>query len=105
MDDQKDTYSAEKLQLCSAITGPRATFAQIKSVLDALLHEFGLKAVYQEIDHPFFIEGRGAKALVEQEGKEVFSAIIGEIHPEILNSFSIIQPVAAFETTLNPLMG
>lgn len=105
LDESAETYSKEHLNLCAGVMGPKADYAEIQSVFEALMMDLGAQIQYVPLkDHPYFIPGRGAKAIVHIEGKEVLNAIIGEIHPEILEQFSIIQPIAAFETTLNGLL-
>ncbi|MEO0085519.1 MAG: phenylalanine--tRNA ligase subunit beta, partial [candidate division WOR-3 bacterium] len=72
-----------------AITGPKAGFADIKAVVEALGHEFELAPEFLAASLPFGIEGRCATA-----GRW---GVLGEVHPEVLERFGITQPVAVAE--------
>jgi len=87
----------EAKKLASAICGPKASFSEIRSIVEALLFELGMKCEFGELEsHPTFIRGRAAEIVLD--GKPI--GIFGEIHPQVLNNFGIEQPVAAFEIEL-----
>lgn len=87
----------EKRKLAAAACGPKACFSEIRSVLEALLLELGMKCEFGPLEkHPTFIQGRAAEIL--RDGKPI--GVFGEIHPQVLNNFGIEQPVAAFEIEL-----
>ncbi len=47
----------------------------------------------------FYIEGRSAEILVNG----VSIGVIGEVHPQVLENFGLLVPVANFEIDLNKL--
>lgn len=79
--------------LCIASAHPKSSFSKICSHLKALLTRFGAQYALVESDRDGFIPGRCAKIIVDS--KDV--GLIGEIHPEVLENFSIEQPVAIAE--------
>ncbi len=92
-----NSHGKEGRRLCAAITHSRASFSEIKSVLQALVSERGLVLSISAISHPAFIPGRCAE--ISLEGRK--AGIIGEITPSVLSSLNIEQPVAAFEISLS----
>lgn len=87
----------EKLHVAAVIQDRAAGFADIKSVAVALGREMGRSFVFQPSKNRFFLEGRGANLI--EEGREVGRA--GEVHPEVLENFSIHFPVALLEIELD----
>ncbi|OIO21365.1 phenylalanine--tRNA ligase subunit beta [Candidatus Micrarchaeota archaeon CG1_02_47_40] len=83
----------EKEKLCAAIYSPDASFSKIKSVLEMLMKETGKICSLEREANPSFIKGRCA--VVNIDGKHI--GVIGEIHPQVLENFSLEQPVALFE--------
>jgi phenylalanyl-tRNA synthetase beta chain len=81
------------------LCGEETNYTKIKQMLDNLLKSLNLTAVVEEAVQPSFIKGRCGKIFVEK--KEV--AVIGEIAPDVLNNFSLIMPVVAFELNLTQL--
>ena len=71
-----------------------ANFAEVKSVVDAVLNELGLEdaAVVESLDGAF-LEGRRADIVLENKLIGVF----GELHPEVLTNFGLSYPVVGFE--------
>jgi phenylalanyl-tRNA synthetase beta chain len=77
-----------------------ANFTEIKSTVEALLHNMGLKSwEIKPIRHPSFIEGRVAG--ISLKHKEI--GVLGEIHPEVLNNFELENPTSAFEIDLEEI--
>ncbi|MBT3985157.1 phenylalanine--tRNA ligase subunit beta [archaeon] len=76
-----------------------ANFTKIKQSFDYLMRMLNIKYETKEAEHPSFIPGRTARITVK--GKDV--AYIGEIHPQVLENFSLEFPVAAFELNLSEL--
>jgi len=85
-----------RLRLAACVTHSRANFAEIRSVVQAVMKELDLKWSAEESDDPAFIEGRRADVIVN--GKKV--GVFGEIHPEVLENFELVNPVAGFEIDL-----
>jgi phenylalanyl-tRNA synthetase beta chain len=86
-----------KLHVAGVASYAAANFTEIKSAVEALLANLGLKKwQVKAVAHPSFIEGRAASVIVGR--KQV--GIIGEIHPQVLNNFELENPVTAFELDL-----
>ena len=77
------------------------TFTEAKQAANAILASLGMKGEYEELDHPTFIAGRAAKVSIN--GTEI--AIIGEIHPHVLENFGLELPVVSVEINLTSLFG
>ena len=91
-----DAHTSEERRLAFAVIGPEAGYAEARSFLDSVIGEWGFTATYEPGDFPAFIEGRNAKVTLSNG----FNAIIGEVHPEVLNNFNLSYPVAMGELTL-----
>ncbi len=89
----------ERVACVSAHNG--ANFTEIKQVLDALLSGFGADYKIVPAVHNSFVPGRCARVVVKD--KEI--AFIGEIHPQVLENFGTLVPVAGFELNLTELFG
>ena len=99
-----DTGVRESMQLAVVSAHQKVTLTEARQFLDSLLRHLGLKVEISATEHASFIPGRAGKISV------LGTAIgtLGEINPEVLDSFGIEQPVAAFEinlTELFPLVG
>jgi phenylalanyl-tRNA synthetase beta chain len=78
-----------------------ADFSEAYATADAVLHELGVGYTVRESTDPAFIEGRRGDIIVENK----FAGVFGEIHPAVLNAFSLEQPVAAIEIDLRAVPG
>jgi phenylalanyl-tRNA synthetase beta chain len=88
------------LRAAAASAHARAGFTQAKSLAEGLLRDLGrADAEVEPLDHPSYIPGRCARALVD--GGE--AATFGEVHPGVLEAFGIAQPTVAVELDLRPL--
>lgn len=83
----------QKEHLCMASCQPKSSYSLIQSHLLGLLDSLKKEVEFDAIDIDGFIPGRCANIL--SDGKKV--GIIGEIHPEVLDSFDIEQPISLFE--------
>jgi len=84
----------EKYRLAAVSTHANANFAEVKSVVDAVLKELGLEdAEVVESEDGAFLEGRRADIL--RDGKNI--GVFGEIHPEVILNFGLSYPVVGFE--------
>ncbi len=88
-----------RLRLACCITHSRANFAEIRSVVQAVMRELNVEWKVVESDDKAFIEGRRANVVVD--GSKV--GVFGEIHPEVLERFDIQNPVVAFELDLTSM--
>ncbi len=85
-----------RLRLACCITHSRANFAEVRSVVQAVMRELDIKWDVDECDDEMFIEGRRAYVIVG--GRKV--GVFGEVHPEVLEKFGIQNPVVGFELDL-----
>jgi phenylalanyl-tRNA synthetase beta chain len=82
---------------------PRADFAEVRSVVSALLHEFGVSAeVAPATDDeltPVFLAGR--VAVLKIGGRRL--GVLGEVHPEVILAWGLDHPVVLAELDLSVL--
>jgi len=88
-----------KLRLAGCSTHPRANFSEVRSVIQAIMHELDLRWEARESDDNMFLKGRRADVVVN--GKK--AGVFGEIHPEVLERFEIKMPVVGFEIHVSEL--
>jgi phenylalanyl-tRNA synthetase beta chain len=96
LDPQAETGVNEYRHLAFGIIGPGTGYAEGRAVLDSVLRELGLSGQYRPLEHPSFIEGRCAEVTVDNH----LWARLGEIHPRVLNNFSLAYPVLYCELRL-----
>jgi phenylalanyl-tRNA synthetase beta chain len=93
--------SQRKLQLAGVLSHAAASFTEIKSIVEALLANIGMKKwEMNPVSDPSFIQGRVARITLGK--KDV--GCLGEIHPEVLNNFELENPVCSFEMNLESLL-
>jgi phenylalanyl-tRNA synthetase beta chain len=100
LDETRETKTRDEEWLAAATTHPNASFSEIKSVLDAFFMNFGVDWQIKEAAHPSFIEGRVGAAVVN--GVDV--GVLGEVHPKVLESWKLENPVAAFEINMQDIV-
>lgn len=98
---ETETGVNEYRHLAFGIIGPDAGYSEARSVLDSILRELGTKGNYSPLDHPSFCEGRAAEVTENNGG---FLALLGEIHPEVLNNFDLTYPVVYCEMHLKQVI-
>lgn len=98
-DAEAETKTRDEERLAAITVHANANFNEIKSTLDALLTNMGLKWIIKEAEHPSFIEGRVGTA--EIEGVNV--GFLGEIHPKVLEAWKLENPAAAFEINMTKI--
>lgn len=91
--------TVRRLAACSAHS--KASFTEIKSLVEGLLRDLGAKKYsIEKFEHGSFIPGRCAA--VKLNGKLL--VCFGELHPEVLANFELTYPVAAFEMEVEELI-
>lgn len=85
----------ERSMLAAVSSHAQASFAEARSLIDAVLAELGLNGVQliESSDGAFFEYGRRADLLLAGERIGVF----GEVHPEVISNFGLDHPVVGFE--------
>lgn len=76
---------------------PKATFAEIKSLADAIGRDLKLGLRMTESGDSRFIEGR--QMSVTRNGETI--GIFGELHPEVITNFNLYNPIVALEIDLD----
>lgn len=95
IDPTTDTGTRTKSKLCVVLAHATASFTEMKSVVESISKQLGMKSYYTSEIIPGFIEGRTANV---QLGK--LNGFMGEMHPEILQRLGIQMPIAIFEIEL-----
>ncbi len=88
-----------RLRLAACITHAKANFSELRSFVQAVMHELDLEWDARKSDDRMFIRGRAADIIVS--GKKV--GVFGEVSPEVLERFEITMPVTGFEIDLSML--
>jgi phenylalanyl-tRNA synthetase beta chain len=95
-----ETRCERRLHVAGVSSHSTANFTEIKSCVEALLHNMGLKRwEIKPTRHPSFLEGRAAAIYLKR--REI--GVLGEIHPEVLNNFELENPTSTFEIDLETL--
>jgi len=101
IDDHSETYTQRRIHAAAVSSHPTANFTEIKSILEALLLNLGLKKwTVKEAEHPSFLQGRAATVSF----KDTELGVVGEVHPEVLNNFELENPTGAFEIDLQTIV-
>jgi phenylalanyl-tRNA synthetase beta chain len=99
---QRESRCERRLHVAGVVSYAGANFTEIKSVVEALLVNLGLKKWrINAVKDTSFIEGRAAAISI---GKRQIG-VLGEVHPQVLNNFALENPVVAFEVDLENLLG
>lgn len=98
-DDAEETKIEEQEHLAVALCSEKVDFTEIRQLVEYLFSSFEIPCTIEELDHSSFIPGRVAKVLVH--GQEV--GYLGELHPSVLEHWSIDMPVAALELNISKL--
>jgi phenylalanyl-tRNA synthetase beta chain len=99
LDEKAETRTRDEDTLAIAVSHASASFTEMKSTLDALFMNLGLQWQIKETKHPSFVEGRVGTAIIDKT--EV--GTLGEIHPKVLENWTLENPVAAFELNMNKI--
>ena len=89
---ENDNGIEEKNVLCVAIAGRKTNFTEIKSLLEAVCSNLGVKCRLAESQRGFLKKGMSAEIMVE--GKKGF---LGEVSEETLKAFGLEMPVTVLE--------
>jgi phenylalanyl-tRNA synthetase beta chain len=85
--------------LAAVSISSRASFTEIKSLVESVLRDLSVKYVIQPSSAGTYLEGRGADVVVNGQVIGGF----GEIHPQVVTDFELGYPIAAFELDLEAL--
>jgi len=100
INQRTETRCERRLHAAGVSSHPTANYTEIKSCVEALLTNLGVKKYeIREGEHPSFLEGR----VTELSVKRKKAGFLGEIHPQVLNNFELENPVSAFEIDLEEI--
>ncbi|HDH91403.1 MAG TPA: phenylalanine--tRNA ligase subunit beta, partial [Candidatus Aenigmarchaeota archaeon] len=99
VDENEETQTKNRKKLAAVISHSNANFAQIRSIIDALLKNIGISYRIEPFEHPSFIQGRVGKILVDD--KEI--GFFGEIHPQVLENWDLEMPTVGLEIYIDGL--
>jgi len=98
LDEKGETGVKMERRLAIVLCHAKASFSEIKSVAESILLNLGIKDYkIEEGKCPCFIEGRDA--LIKVKGEII--GRFGEIHPLVLENWSLEMPVAALEMNVS----
>jgi phenylalanyl-tRNA synthetase beta chain len=101
LDDDSETYTQRRIHVAAVFSHPTANFTEIKSILESLLMNLGLKNwTVKETNDASFLAGRAATVSLG----DMELGVVGEIHPEVLNNFELENPTGAFEIDLQKII-
>ena len=96
-----ETMCERRLQVAAVSSHSTANFTEVKSFVEALLANLGLKNwQIKEGKHLSFLDGRIAAVYINRKRL----GTLGEVHPEVLNNFELENPTVAFKIDLEPLV-
>ena len=73
-----------------------ANLSDIQSHLEALAYYLQIEYTLIPVDHPTYLPGRAGE--IVKDGR--IYGIIGEVHPEVLETWGIAVPVSVFEVNI-----
>lgn len=98
-----ETGAQERHHLAVALIGPKMSVTEARAVAEAVLREFCLGIRTENADLATYLPGRGATVTALWEGGQEVVGEIGELHPEVLETFRLRYPAAIFELDLTTL--
>ncbi len=97
-DPTAETGAFELRHAALGLIGPKAGFADIRALAEAVARECSRPLRLLAHEAPFLLEGRGALLLGDDaQGREVAWGVLGEVHPRVLESLGLQNPVVVAE--------
>ncbi|MCY3764189.1 MAG: phenylalanine--tRNA ligase subunit beta, partial [Gemmatimonadetes bacterium] len=97
-----DLYGTRtEIRLAALEAHAEANLSGIQSRLEAIAYYLGFDYDLTPSEHPTFLPGRAGEIRVDGESY----GIIGEVHPEVLENWSVSVPVSAFEVNIDIAQG
>jgi phenylalanyl-tRNA synthetase beta chain len=85
-----------EIRLAAMEAHAEANLSDIQSHLEALAYYLQIEYTLNPVDHPTYLQGRAGE--IVKDG-DVYG-IIGEVHPEVLETWGIAVPVSVFEVNI-----
>lgn len=95
-DETRETASKNYRTLCGIVSHSKAGFSEIKSILDVIMGNFGIRYSTKKYDQGCYIPGRSELIVI---GDQIIGSI-GEVHPQVLENWGLVMPCASFEISL-----
>lgn len=102
-DPSTETGAQEKPRIAGGAIGPKVDYSEIRATAEAVLRELGWDIEIEAVDRGSFIPGRSAKIFAKKGDERKAVGYMGEVHPQVLENFKLIQPTALFEIALDSL--
>ncbi len=99
-DKSTETGVSEKSRVAVLLCNEKSDYTQAKQTAEYLLSQLGIEMQARPVEHGSFIPGRVARVIAK--GRKI--GFIGEIHPEVIENFSLALPVAAMEINISDLL-
>ena len=99
-DETQETNIKEKEKLGIIISNKNANFTIAKQILTTLMKELDLEYKLKELQDLLFIEGRAGELIINN----ISLGRIGEISPEVICNFGLINPCSYIEIDLDELI-
>jgi phenylalanyl-tRNA synthetase beta chain len=97
-DPAAETGAFELRHAALGLIGPKAGFADIRALAEAVVREGGRSLRLRAHEAPFLLEGRGALLVGDDaRGREVAWGVLGEVHPRVLEARGLQNPVVVVE--------
>lgn len=100
IDAKEDTQTRTVRKIAGAISYDFANLTEMRSVVEAFAKNIGASLVIRPYSHKSFIETRCGEIVLNGNSCGFF----GEIHPQVLENWSLEKPVIAFEINLEKVI-
>ncbi len=95
-DNNKDSGISESVKVGIGLSSTNANFTEAKQILDSLCKALDIKYSIKAELHNSFIPGRFGRIII----RDLDVGFIGEVHPQVLENFSLEMPTSALEIDL-----
>ncbi len=103
LDADRDTGTREVRRCAAVAIGPRAGFAEARSLCEAITAELGWSLEAEPLELGCYLSGRAARWFAVRGDRRVAVGHFGEVHPDVLERYGLGYPVGACEFDLAPL--
>ena len=97
LDETKETKTRDVRKMAGAVVASKVDLSEMGGVVSRILKEGGVTANWEESCLDYFIEGRQASIV----NNETDLGELGEVHPQVLENFEILNPVILFEVDVS----
>ncbi len=106
LDPDAETGARDRPHLAFGLISPKAGFADLRALVEAVVREFARPLRLEAAAPEFLLEGRGAWVLADADsegstGAAIRWGVMGEVHPRVLESLGLQNPVVVCEMALS----